>query len=64
MSLALPINLSAVSLTAVDSFFSGVVETGDKFWAFWLFMTGINDTGEKMLLPVSLSPAIIVHWCR
>jgi hypothetical protein len=30
--------------------------------AFWLFLTGINDTGEKTLvincLPVSMTPAI------
>jgi hypothetical protein len=34
------------------------VDTGDKFLAFWLFLTGINDTGEKMLSPVSLTPGI------
>ncbi len=28
-------------------FFSGIVDTGDKFFAFWLFLTGINDTREK-----------------
>jgi hypothetical protein len=26
---------------------SGVVDTGEKFYVFWLFLTGINDTGEK-----------------
>ena len=28
-------------------FFRGIVDTADKFLAFWLFLTGINDTGEK-----------------
>ena len=28
--------------------FSGIVDTGDKFLAFWLFLTNINDTGEKL----------------
>ncbi len=28
-------------------FFSGIADTGDKFLAFWLFLTGVNDTGEK-----------------
>jgi hypothetical protein len=30
-----------------EQFFGGVVDTGDKFWAFLLFLTGINETGEK-----------------
>jgi hypothetical protein len=29
-----------------EQFFGGVVDTGDNFLAFWLFLTGINDTGE------------------
>ena len=40
-------NLSPVSLTPLNSFFGGVVDTGDKFHAFWFLMTGINDTGEN-----------------
>jgi hypothetical protein len=44
-----PKNLSPVSLTPLNSFFGGVVDTGDKFHAFWFLMTGINDTGEKIL---------------
>jgi hypothetical protein len=35
---------------AVDTgkqFFSGIVDTGDKFLAFWLLLTGINNTGGK-----------------
>jgi hypothetical protein len=38
----------------VKTLISGIVYTGeqffggvDKFLAFWLFLTGINDTGEK-----------------
>ncbi len=31
-----------------EQFFGGVVDIGDKFQAFWLFMTDINDTGEKV----------------
>jgi hypothetical protein len=41
-------NLSPVSLTPLNSFFGGVVDTGDKFHAFWFLMTGINDTREKI----------------
>jgi hypothetical protein len=39
-------NFSTVSLTPVNNFSTGVVDTGNKFLAFWLFLTGINDTGE------------------
>ncbi|MFN9904310.1 MAG: hypothetical protein ACK55Z_37150, partial [bacterium] len=35
-----------------EQFLSGVVDTSNKFYAFRLFMTGINDAGE-MLSPVS-----------
>jgi hypothetical protein len=45
-----PKNLSPVSLTPLNSFFGGVVDTGDKFHAFWFLMTGINDTGEKIVI--------------
>jgi hypothetical protein len=45
-----PKNLSPVSLTPLNSFVGGVVDTGDKFHAFWFLMTGINDTGEKTVL--------------
>jgi hypothetical protein len=51
-------NLSLVSLTPLNSFFGGVIDTGDKFHAFWFLMTGINDTGEKKFSPVSTTPAI------
>ncbi len=27
--------------------FDGVVDTGDKYLDFWLFLTGINDTGYQ-----------------
>jgi hypothetical protein len=27
---------------------AGVVDTGEKFHAFWFLMTGINDTGDKL----------------
>jgi hypothetical protein len=30
-----------------EQFFVVVVDTSDKFKAFWLFLTGINDTREK-----------------
>jgi hypothetical protein len=33
-------------------FISGVVDTGDKFLVFWLFMTGINDTGKNVIAGV------------
>ncbi len=36
--------ISGVNNTA-EQFFGGVVDTGNKFQAFWLFLTGINDTG-------------------
>ena len=41
-----------VSLTPLNSFFGGVVDTGNKFHAFWFLMTGINDTGEKFFAGV------------
>ena len=53
MSLTPPKNLSPVSLTPLNSFFGGVVDTGDKFHAFWFLMTGINDTGEKFFAGVN-----------
>ena len=46
-------NLSPVSLTPLNSFFGGVVDTGDKFDAFWFLMTVINDTGEKIFAGVN-----------
>jgi hypothetical protein len=52
VSLTPPKNLSPVSLTPLNSFFGGVVDTGDKFHAFWFLMTGINDTGEKIFAGV------------
>jgi hypothetical protein len=30
-----------------DCLITTVVDTAEKFEAFWLFMTGSNDTGEK-----------------
>jgi hypothetical protein len=42
--------INCINSGVVDTrkqFFSGIVDTGDKFLAFWLFLTGINDTGEK-----------------
>ncbi len=45
VSLTPPKNLSAVDTG--EQFFGGVVDTGDKFKVFWLFLTGINNTGEK-----------------
>jgi hypothetical protein len=53
VSLTPPKNLSPVSLTPLNSFFGGVVDTGDKFHAFWFLMTGINDTGEKIFAGVN-----------
>jgi hypothetical protein len=53
VSLTPPKNLSPVSLTPLNSFFGGVVDTGDKFHAFWFLMTGINDTGEKFFAGVN-----------
>jgi hypothetical protein len=47
VSLTPPKNLSPVSLTPLNSFFGSVVDTGNKFHAFWFLMTGIKDTGEK-----------------
>ncbi len=34
-------------------FFGSIVDTSDKYLAFWLFLTGINDTEEKCY-----------RWCR
>jgi hypothetical protein len=53
VSLTPPKNLSPVSLTPLNSFFGGVVDTGNKFHAFWFLMTGINDTGEKIFAGVN-----------
>jgi hypothetical protein len=61
--MTLPKNLLAVSLTPLNKFFGGVVDTGNKFKDFWLLMAGINDTVEKCYRrcdncsPVSLIPA-------
>jgi hypothetical protein len=32
---------------STEQFFGGVVDIGDIFYVFLLFLTGINDTGEK-----------------
>jgi hypothetical protein len=37
-------------------FITIVVDTDDKFQAFWLFLAGINKTGETILSPVSTTP--------
>jgi hypothetical protein len=52
VSLTPPKNLLPVSLTPLNSFFGVVVDTGDKFNAFWFLMTGINDTGENFFAGV------------
>ncbi len=31
-----------------EQFFGSVVDTGEIFYVFWLFLTGVNDTGEKL----------------
>jgi len=36
--------------------FASVGDTGGKF------ATGVNDTGSKILLPVSTTPVAIYHW--
>ncbi len=35
-----------------EKFIGGVVYSVDKFQAFWLFMTGDNDTGDKLVTGV------------
>ncbi len=58
MSLTWAKNLLLVLLTLVNSFssvchwpseqfLSGVVDSKDKFYAFWLFLTGLNDTWKN-----------------
>ncbi len=43
MSLTPPKNLSVGVVDTGEQFFGGVVDTGNTFSAFWLFLTGIND---------------------
>jgi hypothetical protein len=40
-------NLWAVLFDTSEQFFDGVVDIGNKFEAFWLFLTGINNTREQ-----------------
>jgi hypothetical protein len=44
-----------------EQFFRGVVDTCDKFQAFWLLMTGINDTAGKNFIAGVVETAINIH---
>jgi hypothetical protein len=48
-----PKNLSAVSLTPVNSFSAVSLTPAINFRPFWLFLTGINDTGDKLFTGVN-----------
>ncbi len=46
-------NLSAASLTPAITFFPGVVDTGQKKTKNIKFITGVNDTTEKLFSGVN-----------
>ncbi len=46
-------NLSAVSLTPAITLFPGVIDTGQKLPKNIKFITGINDTAEKLFSGVN-----------